>query len=161
MNYFELFDLTPGFFIDPVELNKKYILLQKKYHPDFFGQSSDEEKKESLELSSEINKAYLTFKNMDKTIEYLLRWKGIMEEGEQYKLPPDFLMEVMELNEAKMDGVDETVIRQQAERLLQEIYQEVEPLLISFQKEEGNHNHLSAVKDYYYKKKYIDRLLAE
>ena len=50
-----------------------------------------------------INKGYKTFQNDDETIKYVLQLKGLLEEDEKYELPPDFLMEMMELNEILMD----------------------------------------------------------
>lgn len=161
MNYFELFDLPVGFAIDPVKLNQTYISLQKKYHPDYFGQSNDEDRANALEVSSQVNKAYRTFKSKDLTLQYFLQMKGLIEEGEQYKLPPDFLMEVMELNELKMDGASPEDITRKARLMEEEIYGEIKNLLESYSDERATESDLLKIKDYYYKKKYIDRLLAE
>jgi molecular chaperone HscB len=161
MNYFELFSMPVGFAIDPVKLNQTYISLQKKYHPDYFGQSNEEDQSNALELSSMVNKAYRTFKSKDLTLQYFLQMKGLMEEGEQYKLPPDFLMEVMDLNELKMDGAAQEEITRRAQMLEDEIFSEIKPLLEGYEDEKMTQPDLLKIKDYYYKKKYIDRLLAE
>jgi molecular chaperone HscB len=161
MNYYELFGFPVGFTIDPVKLNQTYISLQKKYHPDYFGQSSPEDQSQALELSSQVNKAYRTFKNKDLTLQYFLQMKGLTEEGEAYKLPPEFLMEVMDLNELKMDGAEPEEIKRKAEQLEEEIFGEIKLLLENYLDEEATTEDLIKIKDYYYKKKYIDRLLAE
>jgi molecular chaperone HscB len=161
MNYFELFEMPVGFTIDPVKLNQTYISLQKKYHPDYFGKSNEEDQLNALELSSMVNKAYRTFKSKDLTLQYFLQMKELIEEGEQYKLPPDFLMEVMELNELKMDGADAEEITRKAKALEEEIFGEIKHLLEDYNDEKAKEADLLKIKDYYYKKKYIDRLLAE
>jgi molecular chaperone HscB len=161
MNYFELFEMPVGFTLDPVKLNQTYISLQKKYHPDYFGQSSEEDQSNALELSSMVNKAYRTFKSKDLTLQYFLQMKGLIEEGEQYKLPSDFLMEVMDLNELKMDGAAPDEINRKAQMLEEEIFSEIKPLLESYEDQKATQTDLLKIKDYYYKKKYIDRLLAE
>lgn len=161
MNYFELFEIPVGFSIDPVKLNQTYISLQKKYHPDYFGQSNDEDRANALEISSRVNKAYRTFKSKDLTLQYFLQMKGLIEEGEQYKLPPDFLMEVMELNELKMDGAAPDEITRKAQLMEGEIFGEIKTLLEGYRDDQATESDLLKIKDYYYKKKYIDRLLAE
>jgi molecular chaperone HscB len=161
MNYFELFEFPVGFSVDQGLLNRRYIALQKKFHPDFFGQATEEEKAHALEQSSMVNKAYKTLKSKDLTLQYFLQMKGLIEEGEQYKLAPAFLMEVMELNELKMDGAEKADIDQKAGILFDEIFDEVKTLLESYDDANATEADLLKIKDYYYKKKYIDRLLAE
>jgi len=161
MNYFELFEIPVGFTIDPAKLNQTYISLQKKYHPDYFGQSNEEEQTNALELSSMVNKAYRTFKSRDLTLQYFLQMKELMEEGEQYKLSPGFLMEVMELNELKMDWAAPAEITRKAKAMEEEIFGEIKHLLEGYDDEKATEADLLKIKDYYYKKKYIDRLLAE
>jgi hypothetical protein len=39
----------------------------------------------------------------DQTIKYVLQLKGLLEEEEKYQLPPDFLMEMMEMNEKLLE----------------------------------------------------------
>src|SRR4051812_46350655 len=99
MNYFELFDIPVTIAVDTAALAKKYFELQKQYHPDFFTQADEASQLEALEKSSTVNKALKVLKNKDATIQYILKLKGLVEDEEKYPLPPEFLMEVMELNE--------------------------------------------------------------
>lgn len=161
MNYFEVFDLPVQFRIPQKELNQRYIQLQKQSHPDYFGQADEQQRAEALERSSLINNAYRTFKNEDETIQYVLQIKGLLSEGEAYSLPPDFLMQVMELNEMKMDGARPEAIKQSAQQMQQQIYADVKNILEGYDDRTATDNDLKKVKEYYYKKKYIDRLLAE
>lgn len=161
MEYFELFELPIGFTIDQKYLNRKYIQLQKQFHPDFFGQASDEEKALAVEKSSIINKAYKTLSNRDLTLQYFLQEKKLIHEGELYKLPEDFLMEVMELNEMKMDGIPVEEIKTKALEIMNVISLEIQEIRDSYREELAKEADLLQLKDFFYKKKYLDRLLAE
>jgi molecular chaperone HscB len=166
MIYFELFELPVSLKIDKALLTKKYFELQKKYHPDFFSNASNEEQSEVLEKSSLVNKAYKTFQSIDETIKYVLMEKGLLQEEEKYQLPPDFLMEMLELNEhlneAKMEGDEEKVssYNSQVSSLINEIYAPVKQIVEHYKEGITTEKELLQVKDYYYKKKYLNRILA-
>jgi molecular chaperone HscB len=157
MNYFELFGFPVAPKVDKKKLAEKYFELQKKNHPDFFTQGSDGEKDEALQQSADINKAFATFKNEEKTIEYFLQQKGFIDAGEKYQLPPDFLMQMMELNETltEKDGV--TLAAEMAD-LEKSLYEEVKPLLEQPEFKEDPAS-MEKLKAYYYKKKYLNRIL--
>lgn len=159
MNYFELYELPVSFSPDKKEVSRKYFALQKKYHPDFFADASPTEKEKALENSAMANKAYKTFQSEDATIKYVLQQKGLLEEEEKYKLPPEFLMEVLELNELKMDGAEEAEVQQRTRQLQHEIYATVQSVLEIKEGSEPSENDLLRVKDYYYKNRYLQRLL--
>jgi molecular chaperone HscB len=161
MTYFELFEIPVSLTVDTKALTRRFFELQKKYHPDFFGQATDAEKEEALELSSMINKAWKTFQSQEETVKYVLTEKGLLEEEEKYQLPPDFLMEVMELNELKMDGVDDATLDARVQGLQKEITEEVSKILSHYSESSHGQADLLKVKDWYYKKKYLDRLLAD
>ena len=154
MNYFELFDIPVSLTIDKTKLAKKYFELQKKYHPDFFTQNNEAEQDEALEKSSAINKALKIFQNKDSTIKYVLQLKGLLEEEEKYQLPPDFLMEVMELNEQL--SADSTIAIEVFEK---EIYSEVSSIIDGYNDTSTTTTDLLKVKEYYFKKKYLLRIL--
>ncbi len=154
MNYFELFDIPVSLTIDKTKLAKKYFELQKKYHPDFFTQNNEAEQDEALEKSSAINKALKIFQNKDSTIKYVLQLKGLLEEEEKYQLPPDFLMEVMELNE-QLSADSATAI----EVFEKEIYSEVSSIIDGYNDTSTTTTQLLKVKEYYFKKKYLLRIL--
>ena len=158
MNYFELFDIPVSLKIDKASLSKKYFELQKKYHPDFYTQSTDEEKLEALEKSSLINKALKTFQNEDETIKYVLQQKQLLEEEEKYALPPDFLMEMLELNEAVMEE-DAAIITKKIAGVEDELYAVVEAIIDNYKEGITTDQELLQVKEYYYKKKYLQRIL--
>ena len=154
MNYFELFDLPVSFTVDKSTMAKKYFELQKKYHPDFYTQADEAEQDEALEKSSAINKALKVFQNKDSTIKYVLQLKGLLEEEEKYQLRPDFLMEVMELNE-QLSAESTTAI----EVFEKEIYSEVKQIIEQYDDALVTTASLLKVKEYYFKKKYLQRIL--
>lgn len=158
MNYFELFEIPVDLKIDKASLSKKYIELQKKYHPDFYTQSSDEEKSEVLEKSSLINKALKTLQNQDETIKYVLQQKELLEEEEKYTLQPDFLMEMLELNEAVMEE-EPAVVTKKIEGIETELYAAVKAIIDNYTDGITTNAELLQVKEYYYKKKYLQRIL--
>jgi molecular chaperone HscB len=154
MNYFELFDLPITIKVDKTTLAQKYFELQKKYHPDFFVQASEAEQADALEKSSTLNKALKTLKKEDETLKYILIEKGILQEDEKYQLPQDFLMEVMDLNEDLGEHS-----KQQIEDFENIIYANVQPLIEQYNNEKVTPQQLAQLKEYYFKKKYLQRIL--
>ncbi|MBN9299982.1 MAG: DnaJ domain-containing protein [Filimonas sp.] len=166
MTYFELFRLPVTLQPDAQQVKKQFYALSRQYHPDFFANASEAEQAEALEKSSLVNKAFKIFQSQDETIKYVLREKGLLQDDEKYHLPPDFLMEMMELNEqlmdAKMEG-DETAlnnVKSQISNLKSEIYEPVAKVVADYQEGITTEKELLQVKEFYYKKKYLDRILA-
>lgn len=166
MNYFELYDIPVSFVPDQQQLKQKFYELSRKYHPDFFTQENEFEQGEALEISSQVNKAYKVFQNRNETIKYVLQLKGLLEEEEKYQLPADFLMEMMELNEqltdakleenpAKLSEVKKAIDSQEAE-----IYMPVKAIVERYEEGKTTTEDLQKVKEYYFKKKYLSRILA-
>jgi len=164
MNYFELFDLAQSFQPDQALVKKKFYQLSRHYHPDFYGNGSEEEKEKALEMSALVNKAYQTLQNQDLLVKYVLKEAGLLEEDEKYQLSPDFLMEVMDLNEQLMDADEpetKTAIKNSIDQLNTQIY---EPVKATLENHPGNtltQEKLLQVKEFYFRKKYLDRILAE
>lgn len=165
MRYFELLDLPVRFRVDKALLTRQYFRLQKQYHPDFFADADETEQARVMEVSSLLNKAYKTLQDPDETIKYILMEKGLMQEDEKYPLPNDFLMDMMELNEALMDAKmeDDTDaidrIRQTIAQNEQDLYAHIASIVEADQEPMAEET-LLPVKDYYYKKKYLKRILA-
>jgi molecular chaperone HscB len=157
MNHFELFNLPVSLQPDTSQLSKQYFELQRKFHPDRFVQASEEEQEEALQKSAQINKAFKTLKDRDETIKYVLQLKGLLEEEEKYQLSPDFLMEVMELNELREEGDTENIAAT-IDQLQQQIYGPVEAIITNYQEGITTQEELLQVKEYYFKKKYLDKI---
>jgi molecular chaperone HscB len=157
MNYFELFGLPVAPSVDRSTLSKTYFDLQKKYHPDFFSNAGDMEKDEVLHHSAAVNKAYKVFQDPERTIEYFLQHMGLVETDEKYSLPPDFLMEMMEINEALTE--DEAAATRQVNEYAQRLTDEVKPIIEHYPLGVTDGADLQKLKAYYYKKKYLQRIL--
>ncbi len=156
MNYFELFGIPAKPVADHTYVNKKYLELQRQFHPDFFTQEDEHTREEALEKSAAINKAYAIFRNREKTIAYFLETQGLIAENEKYELPPEFLMEMMELNEALIDD-DTADVQKKIVDYEQQLLQEIAPVI---EKDSlPNAEEMALLKAYYYKKKYLHRIL--
>jgi molecular chaperone HscB len=164
MNYFDLFGLPVQLKVNKALIGPKFFELSRKYHPDYFVNNGTEAQAEALEKSALLNKAFKTFQSEDETIKYVLQQKGLLEEEEKYELPPDFLMEVLEINEQLMDSDDSSVVaglKNSINNLQQEIYEPVKPVIENYKEGITAEKELLQVKEYYYKKKYIDRIRKE
>lgn len=165
MNYFELYELPVSFLPKREAVKKKFYELSRKYHPDFFSNADAVEQAEVLEKSSMVNKAFKVFNNNDETIKYVLTLKGVLEEEEKYKLPPDFLMEMMEVNEAASDAKLEndpsqiSNIQKMIADIQNEIYAPVKKDIEGSAEGALSEEALLRVKEYYFKKKYLNRIL--
>src|SRR5579885_2960918 len=133
MNYFELFEIPVQLKINNKSLSGKFFELSRKYHPDYFVNKDTIDQEEALEKSALLNKAYKTFQSPDETIKYVLQLKGLLEEEEKYELPPDFLMEVLGINEQLMDAEDDpelkALLETRVEQLQSEIYEPVKEIV--------------------------------
>jgi molecular chaperone HscB len=165
MNYFELYGIAPSFNIDATAVRKKFYELSRTHHPDFNGGGTATEQQEVLEKSAMINEAYKTLLNKDLLIKYILTSKGLLQEEEKYNLPPDFLMEVMDLNEQVMeldkdDTTAVTALMATAKNLETELYEAIEPVMGNYSENTSTEKELLQIKDYYFKKKYLDRIIS-
>ncbi|MBM3432991.1 MAG: hypothetical protein FJX92_08355 [Bacteroidetes bacterium] len=158
-NYFELFGIPVQLQVDINQLRPSFFALSRKFHPDFFIGRSPEEQQSALEKTALLNKAWRTFQQPDELIRYVLEINGYWQAGEKYELGPNFLMEVMELNEALMvqEENDAPAIKEQVGSLQTQILEKVTPFIseIPFQ---ATAEKLAAMKEYYYRKKYLDRI---
>ena len=140
VDYFSFFGLSRKLNLDVADLEREFYALSRKLHPDLYAQSSEaEQRKWSLEKSSQLNDAYRTLKDPVARTEYLLRLQGVdLDEqstqateaaratGQTKKqiVPPDMLEEVFELNmqleelrlSKKMGEQDPDLIRQLEEQ---------------------------------------------
>jgi len=163
MNYFQIFGLPVKLTVDKALLPKKYFELSRRFHPDFFANATPSEQQQALEITASLNKAFKTFQNPDDTIKYVLQLKGLLEEEEKYQLPPDFLMEVLEVNEQLMDIESSAVgnLQSAVAQLQNEIYEPVKNIIENYSEGITTEKELLQVKEYYYKKKYLNRLNRE
>src|SRR6266478_2161146 len=101
VDYFAVFGLPRKLSVDLTLLEKKFLQLSWKLHPDNFVNATERERELSLEKSSQLNDAYRVLRDPVARVEYLLGIEGTRKEGEhKQQAPPELLEEVFELNES-------------------------------------------------------------
>jgi molecular chaperone HscB len=107
-DHFSLFSLPRKLWIEMSALEKKFLELSWKLHPDKFVNASPQEQEASLKGSSQLNDAYRVLRDPVARVEYLLEIEDMRKEGEhKQQAPPELLEEVFELNES-LDELRET-----------------------------------------------------
>lgn len=164
MNYFELYELPIHFILDEKEVKRKFYQLSKKYHPDFYTLESAEKQAEILELSTLTNEAYKILSDADKRMKYILSLKNILDEEGKAKIPQEFLMEMMDVNEALMElefDFDENNLSQLKDTLREKenaLYETVRTTIEGYQDGTTSDAELKKIKEFYYKKRYLLRI---
>ncbi|KER11088.1 MAG: hypothetical protein HY22_00420 [[Candidatus Thermochlorobacteriaceae] bacterium GBChlB] len=99
-NYYDLFGLSEKLNIDAKDLQKRFYALSKAVHPDFHQTATGAEQAASLDASSELNQAFLTLKDRDKRLTYVItQYLGDLTDAEKKQTPPELLMQLMEIRE--------------------------------------------------------------
>lgn len=165
INYFELYELTPQFKPDAAKVKSKFYELSRRYHPDRFTLADDAKKAEALRMAAMNNDAYKILNNADATMAYILQLNGLLAQDEKYNLPPAFLMEMMELNEAiteyEMDENNESAKKNAIAALKEQMDSwnaAVEPLVAQFDEGGRSQELLLKIKDFYFRRKYLLRI---
>jgi len=96
-DYFSLLGLSPGFDIDLSDLEKRYFIAQRTFHPDRIIGKSAQARQMAISQSMLVNTAYETLKIPLKRALYMLSLKGITSDSS--KPSQELLMEIMELRE--------------------------------------------------------------
>jgi molecular chaperone HscB len=163
MNHFEFFDIPVSFYPDETDLKQRFLKNSKRFHPDFHTLESEEKQSEILELSTLNNAAFLTLNDFDKRLHYILEIKGLLAEAKQ-ELPQEFLLEMMDINEAIMElefDFDKGMYneaKQKVEQIELELLLEAKPIMESYDDASDNGTGLEPVKDFFLKRKYLWRI---
>ncbi len=166
MNYFEFYGIPLSFRPDEAQLRRIYYQNSKKYHPDFHTQSSAETQEEAMRLSALNNEAFLTLSDPDRRMRYILQIKGLLSEGEGQppQVPQDFLLDMMDINEALMElelDYDTERFQQVAQtiaQLEQSLDEAIQPILERYTDDSPHsQDDLRLVRDYFLKKRYLLR----
>ena len=132
MEFFDIYEIEPSFSISENELKKKYLVLQKKFHPDRFAHSRIEEQKTALINSSLINDAYQVLKDDIRRAKYLLECNGVEITNHTN---PAFLMKQMEYEEKIEDhSNDKNQLLSIQKELQEELDQYKDNLTVDFDK---------------------------
>jgi len=164
LNYFELFEIPVSFDLEMSLLTKKYYALSMQFHPDRFTLKSEEEQASALMKSTEINEAYRTLKDNQKRIKYILKLYDVeFVEGKE-RVPQEFLMEMMEINEQLTeykfdpDPSKAEVLHNEIDKIEELLNAEVSLIFTKFNSKTTNPNELQIVKSYYLKTQYLNNL---
>jgi molecular chaperone HscB len=132
MEFFDIYEIEPSFSISENELKKRYLVLQKKFHPDRFAHSSIEEQKTALINSSLINDAYQVLKDDIRRAKYLLECNGVEITNHTN---PAFLMKQMEYEEKiEAHSNDKNQLLSIQKELQEELDQYKDNLTVDFDK---------------------------
>ncbi|CAL4125777.1 unnamed protein product [Meganyctiphanes norvegica] len=112
INYFDILGIKKAFNINSKFLTKDFRKLQSIYHPDKFGLKSPHEQELAADHSSMINKAYRTVLHPVERAEYLLQLAGLPLEEGHIDMDPEFLMDIMEVNEELEEAQDKDDVQE-------------------------------------------------
>lgn len=162
MNYFQLLQIPVSFQPDKDEVRKKYLEITQQHAPDDNVNNKVKRPKNPQETAVLLNNALYTLSHRDETIKYVLHLKGLWQEV-PYRFPASFLMQVEEINKAMAAGTDldpnkKIRLGQQVLELEKEIYEPVKNIMENYQEGVTSEEALLQVKDYYFKKKYLEHL---
>lgn len=155
-----------SFRIDEALLKKRYLQNSKKYHPDFHTLSDEDKQADMLERATYNNEAFKTLSDPEQRMRYILTIKGLLNtEGEEKAtLPQDFLMDMMEVNEALMelefdfDPVRYADTLATVQTLEQDLENKVQPLLDSWSETSDTLGALTEIRNFFWKKRYLLRI---
>ena len=95
---FALLGLTPAYDVDLAALERAFFERSKQLHPDRMASAPAAERVAVLSRSRALNDAYQLIKKPIPRAEYLLARAGVTI-GDNERLDPAFLMEILELRE--------------------------------------------------------------
>jgi molecular chaperone HscB len=155
---FGLLGLPAQFNLDPKLIEQAFHDRSKELHPDRFAQAPAAERVAALSKSRALNDAYKTLKSPVGRAEYLLARAGVSI-GDNERLDPAFLMEILELREelaqarvAKQTPLIEKLCGEMKARRKKSV-DALTPLFEA--------NDLAAIKEQLILLRYIDRYLEE
>ncbi|MBK7494832.1 MAG: Fe-S protein assembly co-chaperone HscB [Candidatus Omnitrophica bacterium] len=102
VSYFEFMELPIQLSLDARLLQQTFYRLSRQFHPDYYQNRPGPEQKAALERSAALNRAYDTLQDTVKRVEYYMKLVGFVSEGKKNQVPPDLMMEILDLQE-KLD----------------------------------------------------------
>jgi molecular chaperone HscB len=119
-SHFDLFGLSPLYSIEGEALERSYREIQSKVHPDRFAHAGDAERRASLQWTTRVNEAYRTLKDPVQRAKHLLELHGVDVAFEtNTAMPPEFLMQQMELRESLEEAKTPASLDEMRKRLRQ------------------------------------------
>jgi molecular chaperone HscB len=119
-NHFDLFGLSPIYSIEGEALERSYREIQSKVHPDRYAHAGDAERRASLQWTTRVNEAYRPLKDPVQRAKHLLELHGVDVAFEtNTAMPPEFLMQQMELRESLEEAKTPASLDEMRKRLRQ------------------------------------------
>lgn len=165
MNHFEFFGLPVALYVDEKALRSAFLKNTKKFHPDFHALADGAQQASMLEQATKNNEAYQTLLSPHSRLRYVLELKGLIGQGDENpKLPQEFLMDIMDINENLMQLehnfeqalFDNTI--NVVEHLENKLQISVSPILEHWDETTGTEEDLIKAKDYFLKRRYLLRI---
>jgi molecular chaperone HscB len=131
VNFYEVFGCPMGVAVDGRTLERRFLALQRRLHPDKFAQDGPEQVEMSGKTSAAVNSAYQILRDPVSRVQYLLRLLGVnvLEEDSRTKVPPEVLAEVYDVRER----LEESESLEEAEKILGENRRAMDSVLDSLQ----------------------------
>ncbi len=102
---FATLGLDRRFDLDETELRQRFLSASAQAHPDRFTDPLDQA--DAVEAMSRLTDAHRELADPESRARALLRLSGLESDGDRDKLPPDLLMQVMEVREELEAAVEE------------------------------------------------------
>ena len=163
MDYFELFQIPRRYRIDLADVERKFLAISRNIHPDYFGGSSDDMRRLSVNLSAELNEALRVLKDPVLRAGYLLEEAGGPSAATDRTVPQAVLTNVMmlreEVEEATADPETVTMVRRKAERKRRQMLDDIADLADRLDK--ASTDEKTRLRHLLNSVRYYDNLLAE
>jgi molecular chaperone HscB len=155
---FRLLGLAPSYEVDLAALERAFFERSKQLHPDRVAGGTAAERVAALSRSRALNDAYQLIKRAVPRAEYLLARAGVTI-GDNERLDPTFLMEILELREelAGARAAGNTTLVEKLQRAMQARRREaLDALPALFAASD-----FAAIKERLIVLRYVDRYLEE
>ena len=100
---FDTLGLPPRYDLDPADLHARFIHASAGTHPDRY--TDPVEQSQAAERAAEVNHAYAVLSDPERRADALLTRMGGPAKDEDKSLPPDLLMDMMEVREQLEEAI--------------------------------------------------------
>lgn len=105
LNYFAILGIEPAADVEPAELERRYLELQCRFHPDRHAHRPAPQRRAAMETAARINEAYRLLRDPIARFTHLLALRGAeVSPATAGALPAEFLARQMDWHEALADA---------------------------------------------------------
>ena len=158
MDYFKILGVEKKFDLDEAILEKNYLLLQNRFHPDRQVSASKNERIILLQKAKDINAGYETLKSPLERAEYLMQLNGIKISDRELSKNVDskVLYESMEMRE----NLEITKDIEEVKKIESEVKNKIEKIYLELVNVFRNDDFKEAMR-LLIRGKYLDKFLEE